>query len=543
MKSKALAITLLVVCGLALYANTWRNQMFWDDNDFILNNQYVRNFDVGKMLSENVIAGSNLVSNYWRPALLTVFSVEWHLWHGHVFGWHLVNTLFHIADAILLFYILKKLFKNNLLAFLTSLIFVIHPLQTEAVAYVNSLGDSLSVFFMFFGLNLFLNFKQLQEPKSNSSSYLWSGVCYVLALMSKETAIIMPGLILLVDFFSQDPQLHFKTRLKQVWQNIYPFFIIAGLYLILRATSLNFQNTFNLYNEQNIFTSNFFIRIFTFFKILVIYLGLLLYPHNLHMERSLDVAKNLWGAPIFGLLITIFILCLIISQYKKRPIISFGLLWFLFGLAPTSNILVPINGLLYEHWLYLPMIGFWLCLFSIFPSPFGGGCPALSKKELGGRGWFYAIIIIFAAYFTFFAATTIARNRQWRDPITFYNQTLQYAPSSYRIINNLGMAYADAQNYTLADQMYNRAISLDDANPVAYHNLANSYKTLGQTAQAVQFYKLAIQKSPEFIFSYNALVQLYLDQNKKNEAVAFLEEIKKTYPNVDYASRLLEQIK
>lgn len=537
------AIGLLIVAGFALYANAFHNQMFWDDNDFILNNQYVKTFDLGKMLSENVIAGSNLVSNYWRPVLLTVFSMEWRLWHDHVFGWHLVNTLFHIADAILLFYILQRVFKNNLLAFLTSLIFIIHPLQTEAVTYVNSLGDSLSVFFMFLGLNLFLNFKQGQEPKSNSSSYLWSMVCFGLALMSKETAIILPGLIILVDFFSQDPQIVFKTRIKQVWQNVYPFFIMVGIYLLLRATSLNFQNTFNLYDQQNAFTSSFLIRIFTFFKILIVYLGLLIYPHNLHMERGIEITKNLWGTPLLGLLIIILILYLIISQYKKRPIISFGLLWFLIGLAPTSNILVPINGLLYEHWLYLPMIGFWIVFFSILPSPLTGEGVRRSLSEVGRVRVIKALLIILILYFVFLSTTTLARNRQWRNPVTFYKQTLIYAPNSYRIINNLGMAYADVKNYDLADQMYERAINLDNSNPVAYHNLANSYKDLGQTDLAIKYYKLAIAKDPRFIFSYNALVMMYLDQNKKDEAIAFLEEIKKTYPSVDYTSQLLEQIK
>src|SRR5437870_2229809 len=127
-------ITLFVLLGFGMYANSFHNQMFWDDNDGIVNNVFIKDWHyLGKFFSENLIAGSGLTSNYWRPLLLTIFSVEWHLWHLHVGGYHFVNTAFHISAAILLYFVLKRLFKNEWLAFLPSLIFLIHPLQTEAV--------------------------------------------------------------------------------------------------------------------------------------------------------------------------------------------------------------------------------------------------------------------------------------------------------------------------------------------------------------------------------------------------------------------------
>src|SRR3989344_9646194 len=235
----------LTFLGLILYANTLNNQMFWDDNDFILNNQYVHDWKyVPQYFSENLIAGAGLVSDYWRPVLLIVFSVEHHLWGENVFGYHLVNMLFHIANALLLFFLLQSLFKRYRLALLTALVFLIHPLQTESVAYVNSLGDSLSVFFILLGLNNFLFFRQ-----SNSrNSYWWSLLCFPLALMSKETAIVFPMLVALVEFF-HDNTFSFKIRLKNVWRFTWPFFAIAISYVLLRATVLNFKNTFNLYNE------------------------------------------------------------------------------------------------------------------------------------------------------------------------------------------------------------------------------------------------------------------------------------------------------
>ena len=158
--SKYFIILLLIIVGFVLYANSFPNQMFWDDDDGILKNQFIQNWQYfPKYFSENIIAGAGLLSNYWRPILLTVFSLEWHLWKDWAPGYHFVNTSFHITDAVLLFFILLYIFKNRWLAFFTALVFLVHPLQTEAVTYVSGLGDSLSVFFMFLGILFYLKFR------------------------------------------------------------------------------------------------------------------------------------------------------------------------------------------------------------------------------------------------------------------------------------------------------------------------------------------------------------------------------------------------
>src|SRR3990167_7201589 len=99
-----------VVIGFALYVNAFNNQMFWDDNDSILKNLYVHDWGYFlKYFTENLIAGAGFFSNFWRTMLLSVFSLEWHLWGGWSAGYHLVSTAFHVANAVLLFLILSSL--------------------------------------------------------------------------------------------------------------------------------------------------------------------------------------------------------------------------------------------------------------------------------------------------------------------------------------------------------------------------------------------------------------------------------------------------
>ncbi len=517
--NKYFFILLLVIVGFVLYANSFGNQMFWDDNDFILNNRFIKDWKYfPKFFSENIIAGAGFSSNYWRPVLLTVFSLEWRLWGDWAPGYHFVNICFHIGCAILLFLILFYVFKKYWLAGLTSIIFLIHPIQTEAVTYVNSLGDSLSVFFMFLGVFLYL--------KRSKNYIFWSLIMFALALMSKETAIIMPGILFICEFFYS--KLNLKKALKAVW----PFLVLAGVYILLRATMLNFVNTFNLYTEENAFTENLHFRIFTFFKVLTIYFGLLFWPTNLHMERSVEMATSLNSFPvIFGGIIFIGLLILALKAFKKVPVLSFGILWFFIGLAPTSNIVVPISGMLYEHWLYLPMIGIFLIVIWL-------GLKLAKKYKIQKL-----LLIIFIILSIILSIQTINRNSQWKDPITFYNQTLKHSPNSYRVINNLGMAYAEEGRFDKATKTYKRAIEVNSSNPVAYHNLANAYKNLDEKNLAIKNYKIAIELDPKFFFSYNALINIYLKDKKYNDALKYLEKFSELNPKNKEIKTHIKQLK
>jgi len=329
--------------------------------------------------------------------------------------------------------------------------------------------------------------------------------------MSKESAIIMPVLIFIVDLFflGQNKKLCFKHKLKQIAKAILPLLMLTGIYIALRASVLNFKNTFNLYDEQNIFTSHFYIRLLTFFKVLTIYFSLLFFPFHLHMERSVEIATSFNSfCVIFGAFISFGLLILAFLKFKRFPILSFGILWFFAGLFPTSNLVVPINALLYEHWLYLPMIGIFLIVLWL-------GIRINKCKEVRLPYIEKILIGIFIIFLIFLSVLTINRNKDWKDAITFYNQTLKYAPNSYRVINNLGMAYADKGLYQKAEEMYKKAIISDCKNPVAYHNLGNLYRTLGKTDLAIKNYKKALSIDPDFKFSYYALSNIYI-KNKNS---------------------------
>ncbi len=533
----SLIVILLFTIGFLIYINSLHNQMFWDDDDFILKNRYIQDWQYWpKYFSENVIAGNSLLSNYWRPILLSLFSLQWHLWKAWPLGYHLTSILVHSADSVLLYFLINLLFTNRRLAFLTALFFLVHPIHTEAVVYANAISDPLACFFILLGLIFYVRSRQSLSPGPQFTFYCLSLLTFLLALMSKETAFMMPGYVILIEgllwlkdheskealtkaskaqkkkppstgkfYFSKKDLINLANRLA-------PFAFTAIVYLILRATVLNFVNTFNFYNEDTDFTLNFHIRLLTFFRVLTTYFGLMLFPIDLHVERSVPQATSLFslsvccGAVILGIMIFTAV-----RSWKKNPLILFGVAWFFIGLFPSSNLIIPINSLLYEHFLYMPMMG----VFLIFSYWLIKWIDLFKMKEIS--------VGLLAAYILFFCVRTVIRNADWKDAVIFYENLLNYAPKSYRVINNLGMMYADRQQYDKAENIYKRAIDLDPTNPVAYHNLAGTFRDTGRTQLAIQSFEKALQLNPGFVFSYRSLSRLYLDLKEYGKAREVLE--------------------
>lgn len=502
------AVLLLITIGIAIYAWSLPNEMFWDDDDFILKNRYIKEWRyLPEFFTQNLVAGAHLNSNYWRPLLLIVFATEWSLWKDWAPGWHAVNTGFHIADTILLFFIILTLFRNRTLALCTALIFLTHPIQVETVVYVNSLGDSLSVFFMFASIYLYLKYRLSKQSALMSRFYYLSVALFPLALLSKESGILLPCFIGICDFIILNPQRSFLQRIIIILRSIWPFALLAAVYILLRATKLNFVNTFNFYNEDTEFTSNPWLRLINFFQVLQIYFGLIFFPYDLRVERLLEVPKTFFQPAVaFGSVVFSGLVAAAFVNWKKRPVITFGILWFFIGLILTSNLFVAINALVYEHFLYVPIIG--IALVIVWLSIQYAQKHGLQKTFIKA---FILIIIVYCGW-------SVKRVFEWRTAIGFYENLIKYSPNSYRVINNLGMEYADKGIQDKAEATYLKAITADPKNPVAYHNIAGTYRDTGRVDLALKTFHKAIELDPKFIFSYRSLAQIYFD--RKNYAAA-----------------------
>ncbi len=534
-------IIFLVVAGFFVFAFNLHNVLFWDDADWIVNNPAVHGLswqNVDFWFTHNTLAGIGLKSNYYRPFLFFTFAINYIIGGIKPFSYHLLSNLIHIGNAILVFSILYLVFKKRLVAFLTALFFLIHPLQTEAITYISGRGDPLTVFFILSALLLF--FMAERRGLFWGSWQRWlSLISLVLALLSRETAIIFPALpmVFYIAFLSGE---RFLRSLKTAFIKALPYLTVVLTYGVLRLTVLNFKNTLNFYDQPNIYSSHLYVRIFTFLKVLLTYFKLLIIPTGLHMERGMDPQLSFFKWPVlFGGMIIVGLIFLLIHLYRKgfRSLTTnyqlqntnfrvwfFGIGWFFVALAPVSGI-TPINALIYEHWLYLPLVGFFFVASYYLAQLIAFLKNNHKSVPLG------ILITVLTGYFVFFGAQSIKRNILWGKPIPFYEDILKYEPDSVRINNNVGNMYYNEGNIAKAEEFYKKAVASEDIFPQPHFNLGSILQSKGDIFGAIQEYKKAIEVDPNFYYAYQNLASVYAQRGDLGNAALMLEKVKELRPN------------
>ncbi len=551
-RENQLLIIMLIVVGFSVYAFNLNNPLFWDDTDWIVNNKFVHSISLDNArywFSHDILAGIGQSSNYYRPFLLFTFAFNHALGGDNPVGYHLLSNALHIINAVLIFLILFSVLKNKFISFWTSLIWLVHPLQTEAVTYVSGRGDPLNVFFMLLVLWLITRqdlFKQVLPGKN-----LLSIGCLVLALLSRETAVIFPFLLMVFYIsFIYDPRFDpaipkgrtFLRSLKTAFIKALPYCGIVFVYGILRLTILNFENTLNFYSQTNVYTESFMVRMYTFLNVLWVYAGLMILPLWQHMERSVTIYTYFWNLPTilsFFMLATVF--GILRYLYKKLPTPHsplptphspltttnfqawfFAVGWFFVNLVMTSGI-TPINAQLYEHWLYLALLGplvwviYYLC--GIFNS--------------GGKIIRVFVILFLVSVSIFFAALSIKRNILWGDPIKFFENIIKYEPDSARINNNLGYLYYDKGDKNKAGEYYQKAIeTTGNSFPQPYFNLGAILQEKGDIRGAIVLFEKAIELDPNFSYPYPNLSVIYASQGDLVKATQYLEKLKELQPQL-----------
>lgn len=536
---KNFLIFVLILVGFSVYAFNLNNSLFWDDDEWIKNNPFVHDFSYLKeIFTENILSGFGLKSNYYRPVLSISFALNYVIHGIQPVGYHLLSNGIHIANGVLIFLLLGHVLKRRLLAFLVATLFIIHPLQTEAVTYISGRGDLLSVFFMLLALWLFIKsqFTTSQVVNYNlrcRKRYLWinaSLLSMIVAVLSRETAVLFPALLMIffIAFLSVEG---FWRSFKTSFVKAIPFLLVSVTYMILRLTVFNFKNTLNFYSEANDYTAHLSYRLFTFGYALVEYFKLIFVPLGLHMERDLQLKTSLFQWPVWlALVIVLAVIWWGMRLYRKSQgqsldfkVWFFGWSWFFIGLSPVSGI-IPINAVMYEHWLYLPLIGFFTVVVWYLVKLLD-----FSKALKSAYCVLSAVII---GYLLFFGVASVQRNMIWGNPIRFYEDILTYNPRSVRILTNLGNLYSEKGDIEKARSLYEEALRIPKGNsfPQLYYNLGNIYRNRKDIAKAVEYYQKAIKIDPSFPFAYQNLAIIYADQGNFEKAAAMLEKVKVLRP-------------
>ncbi len=464
-------VFLITAIALIVYSNSFGNQFVWDDKYEVEQNSFIRDWRfLPEIFTTDLLHFAPIFkSNHYRPLQTLSYMLDYSLWRLNPAGFHLSNLFLHILNAILIFFLLNRILKDRSIALITSLLFIVHPIHTEAVSYISGRADPLAGLFLLLALIFFIKYANYPAPKRNLY-YLGSLFSFILALLSREIAIAFPILLLVYDHcFPAQARLSTGKRQSRIYPYL-AFFIVDGLYIISRLTVLNFSGKF--FSSG----SNLYLRLLTMCKSIVVYIGLLFMPINLHMERKLPVAGSFFEPQILACVFLVLIAATFVWMHKKRQsIIYFGFLWFLVTLLPQSSLIFPKT--IAEHFLYLPSIGIFLILTAMF-------CRFKRYMRL-----------ILIPLLVFYSTLTWAHNMNWRNSLTLFRWTIRYAPNSIKAHNNLGLHYEEKGLYERAVYEYRKALEIDPDYVCAHINLGNVYSKMDLFELAIVEYQVALKEA------------------------------------------------
>jgi tetratricopeptide (TPR) repeat protein len=508
-KNDLLAVFGIVFLGVLIYANTFSASFHFDDFKSIAYNPTIRN-----------ILDLRAIWNFWPTRFINYFSfaLNYHFHNFDVFGYHFFNLLVHLGASLLVWRLayltfLTPCLKNKkgtrqagLVAFFAGLIFVAHPIQTQAVTYIVQRTTSLAAFFYLASLVLYVQSRLFSKEKpgykkTQAFYYYGSLLSAILAMFTKEMTITLPFMILLYEVC------FLKNGNRMPWKTLAPFlitFIVIPLTMVL-TRSVNFAEMRRVPETlTNISSAQYLL---TQFRVFLTYIRLLLLPIHQNLDYDYPLAKTLFEFPVLASLFLILIILVVaIRRHSQYPLLSFGILWFFMTLLPESS-LVPIKEVINEHRLYLPMAGYSFViatgLFYLF-----------QNKTIK-----FSVLLLSLLAFCY-AVMTYNRNNVWKDELTLWSDVILRSPQKERGYDYRGNAYYERRDLDHAISDYNRAVEINPKSPEAYNNRGTAYQAMGDLDKAISDYSKAILITPEDGDIYFNRGNAYRDKGELDRAIA-----------------------
>ncbi len=413
----------------------------WDDKNYVLDNTYIQALSLSNL---KAIFSSSYFANY-APLHILSYAIDFAFWELDPRGYHITNVVLHGLNSCLAFAVIKKLTDDGKTAFFAALLFAVHPLNVENVAWVSERKTLLTAFFSFISIISYLSFRQ----RGARGAYLLSGLFFILALLSKPLTVVLPLALLAYEVFLK--------KERRGWVFPLPFFFISLLGAIMAFKAhLGHSSA----NEEALTAGVLFGTVYpTMVPIFWKYLRLIFWPMNLsgfydtglyHSFLSLPVAASLAG----------FLLIAVAILWKGGGQTRFWFFWFWIWVLPVSNI-IPLPVYYADRYMYMPAISVFVLVAAIIRA-IAKKSPCLTAKALA-----YSIFIVITVSYA-----VIAFNRMdvWRNELAFWKDTAEKSPNQDKVHLNLGYAYEMSGMLDEAESEYLKAVNIYPS-PEAVSNL------------------------------------------------------------------------
>ncbi|MFH1338542.1 MAG: tetratricopeptide repeat protein [Candidatus Omnitrophota bacterium] len=516
-----IAVLLMCLLIFSAYLNTLANSFIFDDRHMILNNNYIKDIKHIPLFFKGKITSDPIVKGMYRPILMLTLTFNYLTGGLNPHGYHLINILIHFLNAVFL-YLFLKLFLKDLsfsLRLGITLIFCLHPVNTEAVTYISSRSDLLCSFFILSGLYAYIQSRFRDSSLRGQSLYLLSLGLYALALLTKETGLVFLGLIFAYEIVYKKVNL---KDTKRVFFRLLPFFLITVAYLIL--IWFIFGSVFGLFAKvkpQVPPVRTYSANILTQAAVSFFYLYLFFYPFNFCIDHNFPIINNFTnplGSSSLVLIIALVVVCLFLRK-RIISIIGFSCLWYFICLTPKFY--ARLNLVAAEHQAYL-------AYFALY---FLSGLLLIKWKikRIYLRQLFFFILGLFFLL-------TLIRNFQWRNEYLLWKFTLKANPDSALAKGSLGL-YLINRGFIAEGEEYLRqaaASSRDIVRKPTLFNLAAYYALVKNQPQTgldiLDQNKDYLEKRRDGVSYLKTLAIIYLKMGEVEKAKQAWERLINIHP-------------
>jgi Tfp pilus assembly protein PilF len=541
-------LLLIMILGILGYSNTFNVPFQFDDEANIVKNPIIKNLDYyinpGKAEVYEGFAEYPLLINRYIGSLTLALNYKI---HGlDVTGYHVVNLLIHLINALLVYWFVQLIFISlasgaggdkpssgkhaDTIALFTALLFVTHPIQTQAVTYIIQRFASLATMFYLFSIIMYIKARLAfnadnpqQSRRAAITYYLIALLVAVLAMKTKEISFTLPAMIVLFE------TLFFKGgwRRRILW--LVPFVLTM---LIIPATLIFIVNLSGgagggagHLGAATSLSGSHVTRLdylFTEFKVIMTYLRLMFFPVDQNLDYDYPLYHSMADPGVFPSFLVLLLISLTaiysFGRYgKKIPLIRvifFGTAWFLVTLSIESSI-IPIIDVIYEHRMYLPSFGLFLVISILLVMIIE------RSQQKWVAGTVYLSVIITALTFT---GVTYSRNKVWNDKIVFWQDVVAKSPGKARGYTQLATAHEEKGDLDQALKYFKKASALEPYNSQINVYLGTILSKLGRTNEAIQEFRKALRVNPTNVEARIKLGTAFAKLGRINEAIHELSE-------------------
>lgn len=530
-KPLLIALSILFISALLLSPTLFNDWVNWDDPAYVTENSLIQNLNTDSILK---IFKTTEVQGIYHPITLISLAIDYSYWGLDPFGFHLSNLIFHLLNTLLVFFIFLRMNSSLLVAGLVALLFGIHPMHVESVAWISARKDVLYAFFFFLSIFSYLRYRSALK----SRRFIWYAISLILflfALLSKSIAFTLPIVFILIDFYFDR-----RKILRHLGDKI-PFILLSIIALTVAINGQQSSDSMSAISATSIDKTLF---ISTYNTVFYIFKGII--PINLAAFHPFSIPLS--PTPLQYLSIVPFLIILIVLyySYRKSTNVFFGLAFYLVSIAPLTQLIPFGKAINSERYTYVAYIGLFYCGAILIQKLLRSDRKMLKIGTLG----------ITSVWLILISLQSFNQSKKWKNSEILWSQVIDLYPKSEWAYMSRSLYYSKHDKYQkaledlnksidirpFAQSLYQRglilektsfekalndyrqSIEIDPGYAKSHLNIGVIQAKLGHYEESIQSFQRAIDADPKYSLAYFNYATALKILNRKNEALTNYNE-------------------